>query len=79
MPDLDLKPGDYRVQTKRGGWINRDDFRLIIPYVGVVGAGFLTFAWWNRDELPLVALMGTALVVGLFFGMALALWLKRFD
>lgn len=79
MPDLELKPDDYRVQTKRGNWLSRDDFRLMLPYVGGVAIAFVGFAWWNRAELPLIAMLATVAVASFVFGAAIGIWLKRFD
>lgn len=78
MPDLELKPDDYRVRSRRG-WIRRDDFRLTLPYAAVVAALFIGFAWWHRAELPLVAVVATTGVASFFFGILVGTWLKRFD
>ena len=79
MPEIDLKPDDYRVQTKRGTWTTRDDFRLAFPYIGLVGLAFIIFAWWNRAELPLIGLLATVGVACFFIGMIFGGWMKRFD
>jgi hypothetical protein len=78
MPEIDLKPDDYRVGTRRG-WISRDDFRITVPYAAVIALGFIVFAWWNRAELPLVAIVGTVAAVSFAFGILIGTWLKRFD
>ena len=79
MPEMDLGPDHYRVQTKRGSWINRDDWRVTLPYAAIVSAGFIVFAWWHRAELPLALLVGTVAVASCLFGILIGAWLKRFD
>ena len=79
MPTVDLKPDDYRVQTKRGRFINRDNWRFNFIYAAIIGGGFLVYAWWYRAELPSVMLYGTSGVVGLLVGIGIGGWLKRFD
>ena len=79
MPEMDLKPEDYRVQTKRGRFINRDNWRLYFVYVGGGAAFWLGFAWWNRAELSTVLFGSLCLFAGLLVGVGLGGWLKRFD
>lgn len=72
MPDLDMKPDDYRVRGKDGRWFRRDDKRYLI--VGLVmSIGLLTWIYLNRDAIEdkglLVlgaALFGTS--AGIFIG-----------
>lgn len=63
MPDLDLKPDDYRVRDpKNGRWFQRDSRPALI--IGIVfGLAFIAFIWWRTPEptgttLLLVALIG---------------------
>lgn len=78
MPDVDLKPGDYRVQTKGGRWLSRESTPLLV-YGGTACALILGYAWWHKSEVPLMMLVGTAAGCGLAFGLILGAWLKRFD
>jgi hypothetical protein len=80
MPkDVDFGPDDYRVESKSGRWVNRDDFRVIF-LVGIPMLAFwVGYAWWHRAEISLVLLIS---VVGFFclgIGVFLGAWLKRFD
>lgn len=79
MPEMDLKPDDYRVQTRSGRWLARDDWRVAMPYAVIVALGFIVFAWWHRAELPLALLVGTIGVASLLLGIAIGAWLRRFD
>lgn len=79
MPDLDLGPDDYAVQTKRGNWVRRDDFRLVL-FVGVPMLAFwFGFAWWNRAEISLVLLFTLVAMAAFGIGLFAGAWLKRFD
>jgi hypothetical protein len=79
MPEIELKPDDYRVRARSGRWMNRDDWRITMPYAAIVAVGFIVFAWWHRDELSLAILFGATIVPSLLLGVAIGAWLKRFD
>lgn len=79
MPDINLAPDDYRVQTKRGRWINRDRWPLYFVYVGGIAAFWVGFAWWHRAEISTVLLATICVMAGLMVGIGLGAWLKRFD
>ena len=78
MPDLDLKPDDYRVQTRNGNWTVRDYPWMLIAG-GLVGVFFVGFAWWNRAELTTVTLFGGCAMASFLVGWMGALLAKRFD
>lgn len=79
MRELDLEPEKYRVQTKRGTWVSRDDWRIALPYGVVIAVGFIVFAWWHRAELTFALLVGAVAVASLLLGILIGAWLKRFD
>jgi hypothetical protein len=79
MPEIELKPDDYRVQTKRGRWLNRDDFRFAFPYAGAICAFWIGFAWWNRADISPVMLISVVGGCCFAFGVLVGAWLKRFD
>jgi hypothetical protein len=79
MPEIDLEPDNYRVQTKHGRWINRDNWRFLFIYAGIIATLWIGFAWWHRAEISTVLLATTCLLVGLMVGIGIGGWLKRFD
>jgi ABC-type proline/glycine betaine transport system permease subunit len=78
MPDINLTPDDYRVQTKRGRWINRDR-GIMVVFAAVLCFGMLTFIWWHRAEAGLALGFCCTVIVSVAFGLILGAWLKRFD
>lgn len=78
MKNVDLKPDNYRVQTRNGNWTVRDYPWMLIAG-GLVGVGFVAFAWWHRSELTTAALFGTCALFSFLVGWMGALLAKRFD
>lgn len=79
MPkQVDLGPDNYAVRTKRGIWVRRDLPWMFVVY-GAFAVGVVVFAWWHRSELTAATLFGACAMFSFLAGMAVALWLKRFD
>lgn len=78
MPEIDLKPDDYRVQTRNGNWQSRE--KLIPTILGsCIGISLVVFVWWNRAEIALASMFGLACMMSFAIGLMVAGWAKRFD
>lgn len=75
MPDLDLKPDDYRVKGPQGRWFQRDDKRFIAGWL-IFDLIMLGVVWWYRDSLSADVLFWSAAFLGAMTGIAFALLTK---
>ena len=72
MPDLELKPDDYKFRGKDGRWHRRDDKRFL--FGGLVAClAVLGFIFFKRNEITDSAVLfgGTAMfaaAAGIFLG-----------
>jgi hypothetical protein len=79
VPDLELGPDDYRVRSKNGRWVPRDDWRLVL-FAGIPMLGFwIVWAWWNRAELDLVLIVTLVGMCSFGIGCFAGGFFKRFD
>ena len=78
MRDVDLPASRYRVQTKNGRWLSRETLPFVVT-AALMGLCFIGFAWWNRAELGLAAVVGVTAIGCFGAGLVAGGWLKRFD
>jgi hypothetical protein len=77
MPDIDMKPDDYRVRGKDGRWFRRDDKRYLV--VGLLMSGLiLGAAYWYRNALAVdpTVFFGLTAIGGICAGIFLGNLLK---
>lgn len=76
MPQLDLKPTEYRKQNPRSGrWQFRDNPRLCFAMM-LVALAMLGWAWLTRGDGSRESLFGFVAVSAFGAGGMFALWLK---
>jgi hypothetical protein len=72
MPDIELRPDDYKFKGKDGRWKVRDDRRVLLAGL-LFALVLLGLIWWNREALSSGILFGVSAVfaasAGIFFAL----------